>query len=216
MRAVLEAIASEPDLNVIRKSYSAMKKVSLEGQERKVMSKSATKALRREGMVPAVVYGGDEVFHIALSAKEVRPLIYTADFKTAELNVDGKTFRCILKDKQFHPVTDEIIHLDFLRLTEGANVRVEVPIRFTGSAPGVKVGGKLQQNMRRVKVKTTPENMVYEMTADVSTMELGQSIRVRDIKPVDGVEIMNSPSIPIATIEIPRALRSAAAAAAKK
>lgn len=192
-----------------------MKKVALEGQERKVMSKSATKALRKDELVPAVIYGGDEVLHISVSAKAVRPLIYTADFKIAELTVNGNTYRCILKEKQFHPVTDEVMHLDFLRLTEGANVRIEVPIRFTGSAPGVKVGGKLQQNMRLVKIKTTPENMVYEMTADVSSLKLGQSIRVRDIKTVDGVEIINSPSIPIATIEIPRALRSATAAAAK-
>jgi large subunit ribosomal protein L25 len=191
-----------------------MKTVALEGQERKTMSKSATKALRNEGMVPAVVYGGDEVLHISVSAKEVRPLIYTADFKVAELNIDGKTYRCILKDKQFHPVTDEVQHLDFLRLTDGANVRIQVPIRFTGAAPGVKVGGKLQQNMRQVKIKTTPEKMVYEMTADISKLEMGQSIRVRDIKPAEGVEIMNSPSIPIATIVVPRALRSATAAAA--
>ncbi|PHN01002.1 50S ribosomal protein L25 [Flavilitoribacter nigricans] len=191
-----------------------MKVVTLEGQERKVMSKSATKALRKEELVPAVMYGGDDVLHFSVSARDVRPLIYTSDFKVAEVNVNGNAYRCILKDKQFHPVSDEIQHLDFLQLTDGATVRIQVPIRFTGSAPGVKVGGKLQQNLRLVKIKTTPENMVYEMTADVSKLELGQSIRVRDIKTVEGVEIMNSPSIPIATIEIPRALRSAASAAA--
>ena len=191
-----------------------MKKVALEGQERKDMSKSATKALRKEELVPAVLYGGDTVLHFSISARDVRPLVYTSDFKVAELTLSGKTYRCILKDKQFHPVSDAIQHLDFLQLVDGATVKIQVPIRFTGSAPGVKVGGKLQQNLRLLKIKTTPENMVYEMTADVSKMELGQSIRVRDIKAAEGVEIMNSPSIPIASIEIPRALRSATAAAA--
>lgn len=191
-----------------------MNVVALEGQLRDNMSKSAVKALRKEGMVPCVLYGGDDVIHFAVSAKDVRPLIYTADFKTAELTVDGNTYRCILKEKQFHPVTDEIIHLDFLQLVDGATVRVQVPIRFTGSAPGVKVGGKLQQNLRALKIKTTPENLVDEMTADVSKLEMGQSIRVRDIKAVEGIEIINSPGVPIATIETPRALRSATAAAA--
>lgn len=191
-----------------------MKIVALEGQDRNDLSKSATKALRKQELVPAVLYGGDDVMHFSVSARDVRPLIYTADFKVADLTIGGKTFRCILKDKQFHPVSDEIMHLDFLQLTEGQTVRVQVPIRFTGSAAGVKVGGKLQQNLRLLKIKTTPENMVFEMTADVSKLELGQSIRVRDIVQKEGVEIMNSPSVPIATIEIPRALRSATAATA--
>jgi large subunit ribosomal protein L25 len=191
-----------------------MKTIALEGQERKNMSKSAVKALRKEGSVPAVLYGGDKVIHFSVSAKEVRPLIFTGDFKVAELNIDGNVYRCILKEKQFHPVSDDLQHLDFLQLSDGATVKVEVPIRFTGAAPGVKVGGKLQQNMRNVKIKTTPEHLIDEMFADVSHLELGQSIRVRDIQEVEGVEIMNSMSIPIATIEIPRALRSAAAAAA--
>lgn len=191
-----------------------MKIVALEGQDRNDLSKSATKALRKEELVPAVLYGGDEVLHFAISARDVKPLIYTSDFKVADLTLAGNTHRCILKEKQFHPLTDEIQHLDFLELVDGRSVKVQVPIRFTGSAPGVKVGGKLQQNLRLLKIKTTPENMVFEMTADVSKLELGQSIRVRDIKPREGVEILNSMSIPIATIEIPRALRSATAAAA--
>ena len=191
-----------------------MKIVALEGQERSNLSKSATKALRKEGLVPAVLYGGDEVVHFSVSAGDVRPLVYTADFKVADLTVAGKTYRCILKDKQFHPLTDDVQHLDFLQLVEGRTVRIQVPIRFTGAAPGVKVGGKLQQNLRLLKVKTTPENMVFEMTADVSKLEMGQSIRVKDIKPREGVEIINSPSIPIATIVVPRAMRSASAAAA--
>lgn len=190
-----------------------MKIIALEGQERNDLGKTAARALKSEGLVPAVLYGGDEVIHFSVSAKAVRPLIYSSDFKTAELTVAGKSYRCILKEKQFHPVSDTIEHLDFMQLVDGNTIKVQVPIRFTGSAPGEKVGGKLQQNLRLLKIKTTPENLIDEMTADVSKLEMGQSIRVRDIKAAEGIEIMNALSIPIATIEIPRALRSATAAA---
>lgn len=190
-----------------------MKIIALEGQERNDLGKSAARALKSQGLVPAVLYGGDEVVHFSVSAKAVRPLIYSADFKTAELTVAGKSYRCILKDKQFHPVSDTIEHLDFLQLVDGNTIKVQVPIRFTGTAPGVKEGGTLQQNLRLLKIKTTPENLIDEMTADISGLTMGQSIRVRDIKAAEGIEIMNSMSIPIASIEIPRALRSATAAA---
>lgn len=190
-----------------------MKTIALEGQERNDLGKTANKALKTQGLVPAVLYGGDEVIHFSVSAKAVRPLIYSADFKTAELTVAGKSYYCILKDKQFHPVSDAIQHLDFMQLVDGNTIKVQVPIRFTGSAPGVKEGGTLQQNLRMLKIKTTPENLIDEMTADVSELTMGQSIRVRDIKAAKGIEIMNAMSIPIASIEVPRALRSAESAA---
>ena len=134
--------------------------------------------------------GGEDIVHFSVSAKDVRPLIYTADFKSADLTIDGKTYRCILKDKQFHPVTDAIQHLDFLQLIDGNKIKVEVPIRFTGTAAGTKVGGKLQQNLRVLKIKTTPENLVDEMSADVTSLGLGQSVRVRDIKAVEGLHFV--------------------------
>ncbi|HMO38991.1 MAG TPA: 50S ribosomal protein L25 [Saprospiraceae bacterium] len=191
-----------------------MQVIAIKGQPRTDLGKRGANAARKQGMIPCVMYGGKEVVHFMTSPSEVRHLIYTPDFKLAEVEVDGKTFKCILKDKQFHPVNDEIRHLDFLILQDKHPVKVEIPIRFRGSSPGVKLGGKLQQNLRTVKIKTTPENLVDELTADISTLELGQSIRIRDMKPGEGIEILSAPGTPIATIEIPRALRSAQQAAA--
>lgn len=119
-----------------------------------------------------------------------------------EITVGGKTYKCILKAKQFHPVTDRLVHLDLLLLTEGHPVKVDLPLRFTGVSPGVKAGGKFLAKVRTVKVKTLPERLVAQLTADISEMGLGNTIRIKDIKSIDGVEIMSSPNIPVASIEI--------------
>ena len=193
-----------------------MEVVAISGQMRTDLGKTATKAVRKEGRIPCVLYGGGEMIHFSVLEKEVRDLIYTPDFKVAEVKVDGQAYRCFVKDIQWHPVTDKIVHLDFLRLTQGVPVKVEVPLRFKGVSPGVKNGGKLIQKLRRVKINTTPEHLITEMLLDISALELGQSIRVRDIDlTLDNIEVMNSPGVPVASVEVPRALRSATAAAEK-
>lgn len=193
-----------------------MEAVVVAAEKRTDLGKKATKQVRTEGRIPGVLYSKDGVTHFSTIHKEVKPLIYTPDFRVAELEIDGQKSRCIVKDVQFHPVTDEIVHLDLLQLIDGHPVKLEVPVSFRGNAPGVRVGGKLQQNLRRIKIKTIPENMVDKLTLDVSNLELGQSIRVRDIDAIEGVEIMAPGGTPVATIEIPRALRSAASAEKKE
>ncbi|MDX1943358.1 MAG: 50S ribosomal protein L25 [Saprospiraceae bacterium] len=178
------------------------------------LGKKGAKAVRKEGLIPCVMYGAQEVVHFSTTLSDVRHLIYSPDFKIAQVEVEGKSFKCILKDKQFNPVTDDIQHLDFLLLIDKRPIKVEVPIRFKGTSPGVKSGGKLLQKVRTVKIKATPEKLVDELTVDISHLELGQSIRIRDVQPGEGIEILNAPGTPIATIEIPRALRSAQQAAA--
>ncbi|MCB0578460.1 MAG: 50S ribosomal protein L25 [Phaeodactylibacter sp.] len=193
-----------------------MEVIAISGQLRTDLGKSATKAVRKEERIPSVLYGGDEVIHFSTTLKEVRDLIYTPDFKVAEVTIDGKTYKCFVKDIQWHPVTDAIVHLDFLRLIEGVPVKVEVPLRFKGASPGVKNGGKLIQKLRRIKIKTTPEHLIGELQVDISSLQLNQSIRVRDIDRVrDNIDVLNSPGVPVASVEVPRALRSATAAAEK-
>ncbi|WP_367392136.1 50S ribosomal protein L25 [Lewinella sp. LCG006] len=192
-----------------------MEAVTVSGQIRTDVGKKATKAIRNAGEVPAVLYSKEKTIHFATTQKAVKSLIYTPKFKLAEVNVDGNTYRAIVKDIQFDPVTDDIVHLDFLHLIDGHPVKVEVPVRFNGTAPGMRAGGKLLRLMRRIKIKTTPENMVNELSLDITSLELGQSIRVRDIAPVDGVEIMSPSGAPVGIIEVPRALRSAATAEKK-
>ena len=192
-----------------------MQSIAISGNPRVELGKVATKTNRTEGVIPCVLYGLDELAHFTVTAKDVRYLVYTPDFKIAELSLEGKTYRTILKDVQFHPISEAILHIDFLKLTEGQPVKVDVPLRLVGSAPGVKSGGRLIQPVRKVKIKCLPETLVDQVQLDISGLDLGQTSRVRDIIAQEGIEIMMSPSIPAVTIEIPRALRSAATAEAK-
>ena len=192
-----------------------MKTISIQGNMRADMGKSATKALRREDGIPCVLYGGEEEVHFSVVGRDVRDLVYTSDFMVAELTIDGKMHRSIVKDIQFHPVNEHILHIDFMELVDGRAVKVNLPVRFKGTSAGVKVGGKLQQKVRRVMVKVAPEDLVDELFVDVSSLGLGQSVRVRDIQLVGNMELLTWPSIPVATVDIPRALRSATAAAEK-
>lgn len=193
-----------------------MEIVSIKGEARQDLGKKGTKKTRSEGKIPCVLYGKDELVHFSTTLKEVKNLIYTPDFKLANIELDGKVYKCIIKDIQWQPVNDSILHIDFLKLTDNHPVKLQVPVKFVGTSPGVKVGGKLLQKVRRVKIKTTPEHMVSELELDISHLELGQSIRVRDLSVNEHIEIMQQPGTPIATIEIPRSLRSATAAAAKE
>lgn len=192
-----------------------MEVVEIKGQPRVDTGKKGTKAVRNAGDIPCVMYGGSNPVHFSTAVNDVKSIVYTPEFKLANITIDGNTHKCILKTLQFHPISDQIMHIDFLELVEGQKVTVEVPIQFTGTSPGVKVGGKLLQKVRKVKIKTTPQYIVDKIEMDISSLELGQSVRIRDIAEMEGMEIMNSPGIPVATIEIPRALRSAAAAAEK-
>lgn len=192
-----------------------MEAVTVSGQIRTDLGKKASKAIRGTGQIPAVLYSKDDVIHFTTTHKAVKPLIYTPEFKVGEVEVEGKTYRCIVKDVQWHPVTDEIVHIDFLRLIDGHPVKLQIPVTFKGTSPGIRAGGTLQQAVRRINVKTVPEKIVSKLTLDISGLELGQAIRVRDIEAIDGVEIMNPPGMPIATVEVPRALRSAATAEMK-
>ncbi|MEM9546663.1 MAG: 50S ribosomal protein L25 [Bacteroidota bacterium] len=190
-----------------------MQIVQIEAQARESFGKKHNKVIRREGYVPAIIYGGEENTAVSVTPKSVKSLVYTPDFKLAEINVNGDTHKCILKEITFHPITDEIVHIDFLRMTPGKSLKVEIPVDFKGKSPGVKEGGKLIPQMRKVKVKTTPEVLVDRVYVDISELKLGFSVRVRDIEFPEGMEVMTTGATPVAIVEVPRALRSAEAKA---
>ncbi|MGB4960383.1 MAG: 50S ribosomal protein L25, partial [Saprospiraceae bacterium] len=189
--------------------------LEIQGSTRSEFGKKGSKKDRKNGTVPAVMYGGDEVIHFTVTPAGVKNLIYTPDFKIADLDIDGKKYRAILKSTQFHPVSEQLLHIDFLRLIDKTPIKVEVPLRFKGVSPGVKLGGKLIQQLRKIKIKTTPENLVDELKADISKLDLGQALRVREVIIPKGIEVLNNAATPVALIEIPRALKAAAAAEAK-
>ena len=188
-----------------------MEIVKLEGQVRTEFGKKHTKLVRKQGLVPAVIYGGGTTATISVTPKSVKTLVYTPDFKLAEITVAGETYTCILKDIVFHPLSDEIVHIDFLRTIEGTPIKVEIPVGYTGKSPGVKEGGKLIVQMRKVKVKTTPDKLTDMLYVDIGELELGNSVRVRDIVIPEGMELMTTGATPVALVEVPRALKSAAA-----
>lgn len=192
-----------------------MEKIKVTGQIREELGGKHAKSVRKEGLVPCVMYNSKGNIHFAIDPRATRDLVYTPTFRTAELSLSGATHECIVKDVQYHPLTEEIIHIDFLELEPKRPVKVDVPVAFRGVSPGVKAGGKLQKSMQTIKVKTTPEKMVDLLYLDISNLGLGQAIRVRDIDPVEGIEIITAAATPVAIVEIPRALRSAAAAEAK-
>ncbi len=187
-----------------------MEIIALQAHRKEASGKVESKKIRRNGQVPAVMYksGGGEAIHFNLDAPDLRPLVFTPKFKMAEITLDGKVHRGIVKDIQFHPVTEAVMHLDFLELVPGVKFKASVPVRFIGTSKGVREGGKFMAKMRNVTVMTTPEKAVDEVSADITTMELGSTIRVRDIIVPNGVEIMNTPAVPIASIEVPRALKA--------
>ncbi len=190
-----------------------MNVIALSGTARTADDSPSASALRRENKVPGVLYGGAKNVHFSVDSLDLRSLIYTPSFNLVDLEVDGQTYRCILKDYQMHPVTDNVEHIDMLALQDGRPLKVDIPVRFSGAAPGLKAGGTLVQKLRKVQVKTTPDKLVNVFDVDISDLELGQSVRVRDMKVAEGVQIMNPEAIPLASIEIPRALKAAEAAA---
>lgn len=184
-----------------------MNTFTLEGQKREKMGSRASKALRKAGSIPCVLYGGGENIHFSVTQMQVRDLVYSPKFYKVNLTVDGVSKEAILKDLQFNPVTDRLEHLDFLELDASRPVTVDLPIELTGLATGVREGGALVTKLRRLKVKTLPQHLIDRVEVAVDDLELGKSIKV-DVLDLPNIEIMSSKNIPIASCEIPRSLRS--------
>lgn len=189
-----------------------MNYIQIAGQSRETTGKKSSKAVRNNGAIPCCIYGETNI-NFSTTGKELKTLVYTPDFKLAEITIDGKSHKCILKDIQFHPTSESIVHVDFQELIPNRAIKVEIPVRLTGVAKGVKSGGKMLSLLRRIKVKTAPENLVDELIAEVSHLGLGQAMRVKEVQVPAGIEVLVAPNIPICQVEIPRALRSATSAA---
>jgi large subunit ribosomal protein L25 len=190
-----------------------MKSVKIEGKRRSDLGKKATRQLRSEGHVPGVIYGGKETIHFSAPTMAFRYLVYTPDFQIAELNIDGATYRTIMKDIQFDVVTDELNHIDFFELVEDRKVIAELPIKFHGQSQGVKDGGKLVLKLKSLKVRTLPKYLTEHINVNIDNLQLHGNIRVEDVK-IDNVEILNTPRVPIASVVTTRALQVEAATTA--
>ncbi|MCU0445924.1 MAG: 50S ribosomal protein L25/general stress protein Ctc [Microscillaceae bacterium] len=183
-----------------------MKSVEIIGFKRANLGKKDAKSLREEANVPCVLYGGKEQIHFSVPMILFRELVYTPDAHIVKLNIEGDEYDCIMQDIQFHPLSEIILHVDFLLLDENKPVKMDVPVRFFGNSPGVQQGGKLVVKLKKAKIKALPKHLPDSIQIDISGLALGKTIKVKDIQ-VEGFEILNAGNIPIASIEIPRGLR---------
>jgi large subunit ribosomal protein L25 len=183
-----------------------MKTQEIIGFKRANLGKATVKALREDSQVPCVLYGGETQIHFSVPMILFKNLVYTPDTHIAELNIEGSIYRAILQDIQFHPVNEIILHADFLLLKDDKEVKLEIPVKLVGNAPGVQKGGKLISKLRKVKIKSIPKNLPDYIEVDISGLDLGKSVRVGDIK-TEGFAILNNPLVSIASVEVPRALR---------
>jgi large subunit ribosomal protein L25 len=185
-----------------------MKSLEINGQLREATGKKDSKKLRDQKMVPCVLYGGEEIIHFCTTFSDFRALIYTPDVYVVNLNIEGKSYSSILQDMQWHPVDEQLVHADFLQIQENKPVRVELPVEIEGTAKGIKVGGKLKVNLRKLKVKGLVNNLPDTIKVDVSELDLAQSIKVGDLN-MEGVQFLAVKSNVIVTVTITRAAKAA-------
>ncbi|TCD10671.1 50S ribosomal protein L25/general stress protein Ctc [Pedobacter frigidisoli] len=191
-----------------------MKTIAISGSPRENVGKRDAKELRYEGKVPAVLYGGTSQQHLAVVIADLRDVIYTPEANFVEIEVNGAKTKAIVKDTQFHPLTDILMHIDFLQLFDDKEIVMEIPVKLTGTSPGVKMGGKMVQKLRKLRVKSLPAKMPQSVEVSIAKLEVGGLVRVRDIKG-DGYAITNTPEDTIVSVTMSRALKQAETEAAK-
>ena len=192
-------------------NLSIMQVFELNGEVRNDLGKKATKAVRREEKVPCVLYGGEANVHFAVLERDLKKLLYTPNVYLVNLNLDGNAYSAVMRDIQFHPVTDRALHIDFYQTSEDKPVAMEIPVRVTGFAAGVQAGGKLALITRKLKVKALPKDMPDEIVVDVTSLGVGKAIKVQDVH-VEGVELLNAKSVVVAQVKLTRAARAAQSA----
>ncbi|CAM3913810.1 MULTISPECIES: 50S ribosomal protein L25/general stress protein Ctc [Flavobacterium] len=192
-----------------------MKSITIKGSERESVGKKATKAVRDAGMVPCVIYGGNQPVHFAADERAFKDLVYTPNAHTVVIELEnGKKVEAILQDIQFHPVSDAILHIDFFELNEDKEIVMEVPVKVTGKSPGVMAGGVLRLNQRRLKVKALPKNLPDFVEADINPLQMGNKLYVTKIE-TNNFKLMHPDNTVVCQVRISRAAMKAAQEAAK-
>ncbi len=181
-----------------------MQSITIKGSQRESVGKSATKALRNAGKVPCVLYGGDKAIHFSAEAKEFKNLVYTPNVYTATIELEGgESFHAILQDIQFHPVNDQILHVDFYQLHEDKEVTMNIPVKLVGNAKGVALGGALRHNVRRLKVRAIPANLPDFIEADITDLGIGNKLYVTSVK-TDAYSILHPDNTVVAQVRMSR------------
>jgi len=190
-----------------------MEKVVINGTPRTELGKKATRALRKAGNTPCNLYGGKETLNFYAPTASFRKLIFTPDFRVAEINLDGKTYTAIVKDSQYEPILGALLHLDFQEMVDNVKVKVAIPLRLKGTPKGITDGGVLETVFKKLNILALPKDIPSVIEVDVTGMQLGDIKRIKDIE-LPGVTILHSPSNPFARVQIPRAVKEEAPVAA--
>ncbi|MEG0916982.1 MAG: 50S ribosomal protein L25/general stress protein Ctc [Myroides sp.] len=191
-----------------------MKSISIKGQERESVGKVATKTARNAGLVPCVVYGGEQPVHFTAEEKAFKGLVYTPDVHTVAIDLDGKKVDAILQDIQFDPVSDKILHIDFYQLHADKEITMEVPVKVVGNSKGVMAGGVLRLNQRKLKVRALPANLPDFVEADITELEMGNKLYITKLQ-TNNFKLLQPDNTVIAQVRISRAAMKAAQEAAK-
>ena len=191
-----------------------MQTINLKAVARPDFGKAAAKAVRRQGMVPCSLCGNGETVSFSVDVKAVKPLIYTPNSYIVEFDFDGKTEKAVMREVQFHPVREEILHIDFYRIVEGKPVAIAIPVRLTGTAEGVKVGGKLALSARKLTVSGMLDKLPDEIVVDVTSLGVGKTIFVGDLE-FEGLKFLTPATAAVCAVRVTRASRGAAAAEGK-
>ena len=181
-----------------------MKTFQLEGTPRTEIGKKAAKAIRKEEMIPAVLYGGESTIHFNVTKDAVRKLIYTPEIFIVDLTIGDKKTKAIIKDLQFHPVTDAVLHIDFLEVFDNKPIVMEVPVVLEGFAEGVKAGGKLSLEMRKLKVKAVYTAIPEKLNINIDKLGLGKTMQVGALH-FEGLELMNAKNAVVCAVKLTRA-----------
>jgi len=177
-----------------------MKTLSITGIKREKFGKSFSKTLRQEKNIPCVIYGGKENVHFSAHENSFTKLVYTPNIHKVELNIDGNKIEAIMQDIQFDPVTDNIIHIDFIQLDPNKKVSMEVPVTLVGNPIGVREGGNLRLNLRKILINSLPENLPENIEINVERLRIGDKIRVEDIEKKD-VDFLNPKKDVVVTVK---------------
>lgn len=181
-----------------------MKTVEIKAVKRENLGKKATQELRSQGNVPSVLYGGEEIVHFYTSRIDFDKLLYTSDVHLIDLDVEGTVYKSIIKELQFHPVTDEVIHVDLLQVFEDKPVVMEIPVKLKGLAKGVKAGGKLSLELRKLRVKALVKDLPNELVIDITKLGIGKTIQVGSLN-YPNLELLNSSHAVVVAVKVARA-----------
>ena len=193
-----------------------MESIALKASLRKETGKKSSKAARAQENIPCVLYGGKENVNFFAVESDFRHLLFTPSVFTVHIDIDGNNYNAIIKDLQFHPVTDKLLHVDFYEISDTKSVTVEIPVKLTGSSQGVREGGKLMVDKRKVKVKGFTKNIPAEIEINISELGVGKSIRAGEIMTGGKYELALAKETPIVSIRTTRAAAAAAQEAAKQ